>query len=228
MKIYDRSGFPNPARIRIVLAEKGLDQQIEFVSVDLIGAEHKQAPFLAKNPSGVLPVLELDDGTLISESTAITEYLDNLDGNPTLTGKTPREKAMIHMMQRRAEADLLDAVGNYFHNATPGLGPILQVYKNPEWIDRRAWGEQQRDKALAGMKYFDTVLKSAPYVAGDAFSMADITVFAGLMFADAAGISIPEEYVSLAAWRAKVAELPSVKNRTGQTFAPEDLKRLGF
>jgi glutathione S-transferase len=228
MKIYDRSGFPNPARIRIVLAEKGLDQQIEFISVDLIGAEHKQAPFLAKNPTGVLPVLELDDGTLISESTAITEYLDNLDGKPTLTGVTPREKAMIHMMQRRAEADLLDAVGNYFHNATPGLGPILQVYKNPEWIDRRAWGEQQRDKALAGMAYFNAALSSAPYVAGETFSMADITVFAGLMFADAAGIVIPPEYAALAAWRAKVAELPSVKNRSGQAFAPEDLKRLGF
>ena len=85
MKIYDRPGFPNPARIRIVLAEKDLDSRIEFVSVDLIGAEHKQKPFLAKNPSGVLPVLELDDGTFISESTAITEYLDNLDGKPHLT-----------------------------------------------------------------------------------------------------------------------------------------------
>lgn len=228
MKIYDRPGFPNPARIRIVLAEKALDARIEFVSVDLIGAEHKQTPFLARNPSGVLPVLELDDGTYISESTAITEYLDNLDGNPTLTGTTPREKAMIHMMQRRAEADLLDAVGNYFHNATPGLGPVLQVYKNPEWIDRTAWGVQQRDKAVAGMKYFDGVLRRQPYVAGDAFSMADITVFAGLMFADAAGIAIPQEHTALSAWRSKVSDLPSVKNRSGQTFEPEDLRRLGF
>src|ERR1700712_2159144 len=114
MKIYDRAGFPNPARIRIVLAEKKLDAAVEFISVDLIGAEHKQPAFLAKNRSGVLPLLELDDGTMIAESTAITEYLDNLDGNPTLTGNTPREKATIHMMQRRAESELLDAVGNYF------------------------------------------------------------------------------------------------------------------
>ena len=228
MKIYDRAGFPNPARIRIVLAEKALDAQIEFVSVDLIGAEHKQTAFLARNPSGVVPVLELDDGTMISESTAITEYLDNLDGNPTLTGRTPREKAMIHMMQRRAEADLLDAVGNYFHNATPGLGPVLQVYKNPEWIDRTAWGLQQRDKASSGMRYFDGVLKSQAYVASDKFSMADITVFAGLMFADAAAIAIPEDCTALSAWRSRIADLPSVRNRSGQMFEPDDLRRLGF
>src|SRR5476649_1272847 len=104
MKIYDRSGFPNPARIRIVLAAKGIDAQIQFVPIDLIGAEHKQAAFLAINPAGTLPVLQLDDGTFLSESTAITEYLDNLDGNPTLTGKTALEKGLIHMMQKRAES----------------------------------------------------------------------------------------------------------------------------
>ncbi len=90
MKIHDRPGFPNPTRIRIVLAAKGLDSQIEFVPVDLIGAEHKQPAFLAKNPSGVLPVLYLDYGTYVSESTAITVYLDNLDGVPILTGVAPR------------------------------------------------------------------------------------------------------------------------------------------
>ncbi|PZM15084.1 glutathione S-transferase family protein [Rhizobium tubonense] len=228
MKIFDRPGFPNPARIRIVLAEKGLDTKVEFVSVDLIGAEHKQPDFLAKNPSGVLPVLQLDDGTYLSESTAITEYLDNLDGNPTLTGKTPREKGMIHMMQRRAEAELIDAVGIYFHYATPGLGAELQVHKSPDWIGRQEWGNKSGQKALAGMKYFDEVLKTRPYVAGDSFSMADITVYAGLAFADAAGLAIPEDATALTAWRARVAELPSVKNRTGQYFGSEDLRRLGF
>ncbi|KAA1176577.1 glutathione S-transferase [Rhizobium tropici] len=228
MKIFDRPGFPNPARIRIVLAEKGLEPQVEFVSVDLIAAEHKQPAFLEKNPSGVLPVLQLDDSTYIAESTAITEYLDNLDGEPKLTGKTPREKAVIHMMQKRAETELLDAVGNYFHHATPGLGADLQVFKSPEWVGRQEWGNRQRDKAIAGMKYFDAVLRGHSFVAGDVFSMADITVFAGLMFADAAGIAVPESYTALNAWRAKVSELPSVKNRSGQTFVTEDLRRLGF
>jgi len=228
MRIFDRPGFPNPARIRIVLAEKGLDPQVEFVSVDLIAAEHKQPAFLQKNPSGVLPVLQLEDGTYIAEATAITEYLDNLDGDPRLTGKTPKEKAVIHMMHKRAESELLDAVGNYFHHATPGLGAELQVFKSPEWAGRREWGNRQRDRAQAGMKYFDTVLQDRSFVAGDAFSMADITVFAGLMFAEAAGITIPEDHSALKAWRAKVSALPSVKNRSGQMFVADDLRRLGF
>jgi glutathione S-transferase len=136
-------GFPNAARVRIVLAAKGLTDEVQYVPVDLIAAEHKQSEFLARNPSGVIPVLELDDGTFLSESTAITEYLDNLDGNPVLTGRTPREKAMIHMMQRRAEAELLDAVGNYFHHATPGLSPALQAHKSPHWAGRQEWGRSR-------------------------------------------------------------------------------------
>jgi glutathione S-transferase len=228
MKVFDIPGFPNPLRIRIVLAEKGLASNVEFVKIDLPAAEHKQPAFLAINPTGTVPVLQLDDGTYISECTAITEYLDNLDGNPTLTGKTPKEKAVIHMMQKRAETELLDAVGNYFHHATPGLGAELQVFKSPEWAGRQDWGNRQRDKALAGMTYFDRLLQDQSFVAGDAFSMADITVFAGLMFADAAGIAIPEDHSALKSWRAKVSELPSVKNRSGQMFVAEDLRRLGF
>lgn len=228
MKIYDRVGFPNPARIRIVIAEKALEPQIDFVSVDLIGAEHKQAPFLAKNPSGVTPVLELEDGTFLAESTAITVYLDNLDGHPILTGTTPREKAVIHMMQNRAEAEVIDPVGIYFHFATPGLGAALQVYKSPDWEGREAWGKRNGERAQKGMAYFDAVLRGQPYAAGERFSMADITLYAGLLFADAAGLAIPADATALLAWRAKVAERPSVKNRSGQSFLPEDLKRLGF
>ncbi|MFA5957739.1 glutathione S-transferase family protein [Hyphomicrobium sp.] len=227
MKIYDRSGFPNPSRVRIVLAEKGLDDQIEFVSVDLIGAEHKQAPFLAMNPAGKIPVLELDDGTLISETTAITEYLDNLDGRPVLTGTTPREKAVIHMMQNRAEAELMSAVDGYFHFATPGLGSAMQPYVAPEWAGRKEWGERQRDKAIRAMIYFDGVVKNQPFIAGEAFSMADITVFAALNFAEAAGIAIPGDCASLIEWRSRISNLPSVKNRSGKEFLPEDLKRFG-
>lgn len=228
MKLYERPGFPNPARIRIVLAEKNLDQSIEYVNVDLIGAEHKGAAFLAKNPRGILPVLELDDGTLISESTAITEYLDNLDGAPVLTGRTPRDKAIIHMMQRRAESEVLDPVGHYFHYATPGLGGALQAFKSPDWAGRKEWGEREAQRVVAGMRYFDNVLLESPYVAGESFSMADITLLAGLWFASAAGIAVPDELKTLKEWQAHVSALPSVKNRGGQQFLPEDLKRMGY
>jgi glutathione S-transferase len=211
MKVYDIPGFPSPLRIRVVLAEKGLASQVEFVNIDLPGAEHKQPAFLAMNPAGTVPVLELDDGFYLSECTAITEYLDNLDGKPTLTGTTPKEKGIIHMMQKRADDQLIDAIGIYFHHATDGLGEGLKPYKNPEWTDRTVWGEMHRDKAIKGMKYFDSVLKTQPYVAGDQFSMADITVWAGLIFAGYAQINVPQECTALIAWNAKVGERPSVK-----------------
>jgi glutathione S-transferase len=216
MKIYDTPGFPNPARIRIVLAEKGLDAQIEFVKVDLFAAEHKQDAFLAINPTGTVPVLELDDGTFISEGVAITEYLDNLDGNPTLTGKTPKQKAIIHMMQKRADDQLIDAIGIYFHHATPGLGDRLLAYKSPEWAHRKEWGERHLDKFVRGMRYFDSVLKTQAYIAGDEFSMADITAYAALLHAGLASVAIPDDCAALAAWQAKMSERPSVKNRSGQ------------
>jgi glutathione S-transferase len=212
VKIYDIPGFPSPLRIRVVIAEKALASSIEFIKIDLPAAEHKQSAFLAINPTGTVPVLELDDGTYLSECTAITEYLDNLDGNPTLTGTTPKEKGMIHMMQKRADDQLIDAIGIYFHHATDGLGLQLKAYKSPEWSDRVVWGEMHREKAINGMKYFDQVLRSQPYVAGDQFSMADITVWAGLIFAGFAQIAIPDECTALLAWNAKTGERPSVKN----------------
>jgi len=210
-----------------VLAEKGLENQIEFISIDLIGAQQKHSAFLAVNPIGKVPVLELDDGTIISECTAITEYLDNLDGNPTLTGKTPREKALIHMMQRRAEMMLIDAVDDYFHYGTLGLGPALRPWRMPDWSGAKEWGQRRGAYAVQNMAYFNEVLAKRPFLAGDAFSMPDITLFAGLLFAQVARLPIASELAALAAWRSKVSEIPCVKNRSGQAPLPEDLARLG-
>jgi len=206
MKIYEFNGFPNPARIRIALAEKGLTQKAEFVSVNVPEGEHKTDAFLAKNPSGLVPALEIEDGTIISECTAITEYIDHFAGTPTLTGKTPKERAVIHMMQRRAEEKLLDAVATYFHHATPGLGPDIETYQCKEW------GTHKGEQAIAGMKYFDGVLQNQDFIAGDTFSMADITAYAGLLFAGFAQIDIPDECTALKNWREKVATRPSVAN----------------
>ncbi len=225
MKIYDREGTPNAARIRIVLAEKGLEDEVEFVSVDLIAAEQKQPAFLAMNPVGKTPVLELDDGLVLSESTAITEYLDNLDGTPTLTGKSSREKAVIHMMQRRVEILVLEPIDDYFHYGTPGLGKALRPWRMPDWSGAKEWGERRGAQAVRGMPYFNELLQRQPFVAGERFSMADITLFASLAFAEGAGLPIAAELTALAAWRTKMSELPSVKNRSGQKFRPEDVER---
>lgn len=204
MRVYDYPGFPNPLRVRVALAEKELLDQVEFVSVDVPAGEHKRPEFLLKNPGAAVPVLELDDGTYIAECTAITEYLDHLTGEPVLTGRTPKERAMAHMMQRRAEAGLLDAVGAYFHHATAGLGPEIERYQN------RDWGEKSRERAHEGMVYLDRVLGTRSYLAGECFTMADITAYAGLAFADLVCLAVPEEHHHLLGWRARVAERPAV------------------
>lgn len=204
MKIYEAKGFINPARVRIALGEKNALDKVEFVEVDIMKGEHRQPAFKAKNPSASIPVLELDDGTTIAECSAITEYIDHNFPGVSLTGTTPKERAVIHMMQRRAEQNLLDAVGLYFHHATPGLGKDLETYQNKEW------GEKQKEKAIAGMHYFDQVLAQQEYIAGDNFSVADITAYMGLAFADFAKIDTPAECQNLKAWREKVAQRPSV------------------
>lgn len=203
MTIHDMPGFPNPLRVRVALAEKRLTERVDFAPVDVTAGEHLTPEFLAKNPSGAVPVLELEDGTCLSECAAITEYLDHLDGAPTLTGRTAAERGEIAMRQRKAEADVLDAVGAYFHHATPGLGPDIEGEQIP------AWGEAQKARAEAAMERFDALLADRDYLAGPAFSVADITLAAGLVFADFAKIEIPAKLTNLLAWRARVSARPS-------------------
>ncbi|WP_299505864.1 glutathione S-transferase [uncultured Roseobacter sp.] len=204
MKIYDVEGFPNPARVRIALAEKGATDKVEFVPVDVMGGEHRTDAFKAKNPDAGVPCLELADGSHISQCTAITEYIDRHFEGASLTGETPKERAQISMMNLRAENGLLNAVGTYFHHATPGLGPDLETYQCAEW------GSKQKEVAGETMTYLDEVLADNEYLAGNAFSIADITAFAGLAFADLAKVEIPESLSNLIAWREKVAARPSI------------------
>jgi glutathione S-transferase len=201
MKVYEYRAFPNPWRVRIALAEKGLTDQVEFVQVDVPQGEHKQPAFLEKNPAGAVPLLELDDGTYIAECTAITEYFDHLMGEPTLTGKNAKERALIHMMQRRVEANLLDAIANYFHHATPGLG--FEAYQIKEW------GEKQKEQAIATMNDLDKLLVTQPYIAGDHFTVADITALAGVAFGGFCQITIPETANHLQAWHDRMQQRPS-------------------
>jgi len=203
MKIYDVEGFPNPARVRIALAEKGVSEHVEFCAVDVMNGEHRSADFKAKNPDATVPYMELECGTCISQCTAITEYIDGAFGGPSLIGDTPKQRAVTQMMNLRAESGLVDAVGAYFHHATPGLGPELETNQNA------AWGESQKVKAQTTMGYLNDVLGSQDYLAGSEFSMADITAFAGLAFADFAKVDIPPEYENLNAWRERIAARPS-------------------
>lgn len=203
MKIYDWYDGPYPARVRIALAEKGLLSDTEFVPVNLWTGEHKKNEFLAINYSGTLPVLELDDGTLIAECTAITQYLDALTAPRSLTGTTPAEQGVIHMMTKRAEIEFLDAVSVYFHHATPGLGPEVELYQNPEW------GNRMQDKAVRGMHYFDRVLQKQPYVAGENFSMADIAVIGGMIFSELVSLQVPSECAALREWYERMQARPS-------------------
>ncbi len=225
MKLYDRQGTPNAARIRIVLAEKGLDSAVEIVTVDLITAEQKRPEFLRMNPIGKTPVLQLDDGEVLSECTAITEYLDHLDGRLTLTGATPLERGRIHMMQRRVEIMLMDPIDDYFHYATRGLGPALRPWRAPDWTGAKEWAERRGRYALDNLPWFDEWLAVRAFLAGERFSMADITLFAALGFARGAGLAVGDGFRNVTAWLERVNEVPSVKNRTGQTFLPEDIER---
>lgn len=204
MKIYDVEGFPNPARVRIALAEKGAIDKVEFITVDVMAGEHRSDAFKTKNPDAAVPCLELADGSHIAQCTAITEYIDGHFDGPSLTGQSPKERAQISMMNLRAENGLLNAVGTYFHHATPGLGPDLETYQCAEW------GNKQKEVAGQTMNYLDEVLADNEFVAGAKFSMADITTFAGLAFADFAKVEIPQSLSNLNAWRAKVAARPSI------------------
>ena len=205
MKIYDVANFPNPLRVRIALAEKNATNNVQFIPVDLMNGEHRTAAFIAKNPAASVPVLELDDGTYISECTAITEYIDHLFEGPSLTGSTAKERAVINMLQKRAESMVLEAVGTYFHHATDGLGPALEIYQNKEW------GQKQKEISLKGLSYFDTVLADNTYLAGDHFTIADITLYAGIGFAGFAKIDIPADLTHIHRWLSLVAERPSIK-----------------
>ena len=203
MKIYDIENFPNPLRVRIALKEKGVTEGVEFVHVDLPEGEHREPHILKLNPIGTVPILELDDGTIISESSAITEFIDSNFGEPTLLGRNAKDRGVIHMMQRRAELMVLEPLGDYFHQATAGLGPKLEKNQN------KAWGERRKDWAMKGFAYFDEHLKASKYTAGEEFSVADIALYACVVTAQFVGLDVLPEYGNLNRWHSLVKTRPS-------------------
>jgi glutathione S-transferase len=205
VKVYDFLPGPFPARFRIALQEKALIDKVEFVQINIYKGEQRTEEFLSKiNFLGKIPVLEFADGTKLSEVLALTDYVDQLDGNPTLTGYTPLERAHIHMMARKVEWEWLFPIDQYFHHATPGLGPNLEKAPIKEW------GLSMLEKAKRGMYQFDLILRKQPYLAGDRFTVADITAIGAVIFGF--NIGIPEDHVGLLEWWERVQERSSVKD----------------
>ena len=201
MKIYEYDGFPNPRRVRIFLAEKGVTVASE--QVDVPAGQHREAPFLSKNPYGTVPALELDDGTCISETVAICRYFEALHPDPPLMGKGPENQAKVEMWQRRVEQSLMDTVVTYFHQGTEGLG-ALELYQN------REWGLENQKRFIGAMRKIDGFLEGKRYIVDDEFSIADITGFVALGFGKFIGIEIPDDCANVARWYEAVASRPAV------------------
>ena len=201
MKIYDSKTAPNPRRVRIFLAEKGVE--VPYQEVDIVKAENRSPEFRRKNPLGVLPVLELDDGTCIAESVAICRYFEERHPNPPLMGTDARDRALVEMWQRRMEFEVLIPVAQVFRNTHAFFkGRIAQV---PEW------GEVSRKQAVHQFGWLDEVLADREFIAGDRYTIADITALCGIDFGRVSGIKIQPEQKNLARWHAAVAGRPSAK-----------------
>ncbi|MXO85090.1 glutathione S-transferase [Altererythrobacter aurantiacus] len=200
MLFYDSPNpAPNPRRVRIFAAEKGIDLPSREVSIPR--REQKAPDFVAKNPRGQTPILELDDGTVIAESVAIMRYLETLHPEPPLFGTTPLEIARIEMWSRRVEMIAMPPVGavwvhtHAFTAALPG--------RNSEW------GEANRPRVADAMRFFDSSLAESEYLAGDGYSAADILLLTTVDFAAFVGLAMPEECDNLRAWHERVSARPS-------------------
>lgn len=200
MKLYEFEPFPNPRRVRMFLAEKGVS--IDRIQVNVPAGEHRTPEIKAKNPSATVPFLELEDGSCISESAAISRYLEARHPEPPLLGATPAEQGAVDMWQRRVEDGLLNAILTYFHHATPGLGD-LELYQNKEW------GEKNRGRAAETLRWLDRELAGRAYVAGDTYSIADITALCGVDFCKFVDLDIPADCSNLQRWYDDVSSRPS-------------------
>jgi glutathione S-transferase len=186
------------------IAEKGIEG-ITREFVDLNAGEHRTPVFRARNLMARVPVLELDDGRFLAESRAICTYLEGLYPDPNLMGMTPEERAFIEMADRQVEFHLLASIANCIRHTHPGLATLEQ----PQFPD---FGMSQREKMLQAARLFDAQLASRQWIAGDRFTIADITAFCGVEFARLARFRPADEGLAhLAAWRDRVAERPSAK-----------------
>lgn len=175
MKLYVSPYAPNPRRVTMFIAEKNISG-IEQITVNLAKNEHKEAAFLSKSPLAKVPALELDDGRVLTETRAICTYLEGLVPEPNLMGTTYEERAFIEMADRRIEWYLFASIGNCIRHTHPGLAALEQ----PQFPD---FGKSQGEKMLEVARWLNRELEHQPYVAGERFTIADITAFCALEFA---------------------------------------------
>src|ERR1700691_266378 len=201
MKLYNSIG-PNPRVVRIFMAEKGLN--IPKVEIDLMKGENRKEPYLSKNVHGQMPALELDDGSTISEITAICEYLEDTHPKPALIGSTPAEKAEARMWTRRIDLNICEPIAVGFRSSQG-----LQLFKDrivtiPEAAD--GLKKVARDR----LKWLDGQMAGREFVCGKRFTLADILLFVFLEFGGQVGQPLEAENKTLAAWMAKVKARPSM------------------
>ncbi len=202
MKLYNDRYAPNPRRVRIFMAEKGV--QIPTIDIDVMKEEHRTEAFTAINPLQRVPVLQLDDGTTIAETVAICRYLEDIHPEPALMGVGPVGRAKIEMWQRHVEFHLLYPVAQCMRH----LHPKLAILEKPQV---KEWGEANRDKALDAVRWLDKELATRSFVAGDEFTIADITALCATDFARFARIDIPEEMTNFKNWYTEVSGRASAK-----------------
>jgi glutathione S-transferase len=200
MKLYDSKLAPNARRVRIFLAEKGMS--VPMVDMDLARLDQKTTAFSVLNPFQTVPVLELDDGEVISESAAICRYFEELRPEPPLFGVGALERARVEMWHRRLELQLFFPIAQAYRHTHPAA-KVLEPHQIAEWA------ELNRGRALRAMTVIDEALRERPFVAGDRFSIADILGLVALDFIKPARITIPENLVNLRRWRETLAARPS-------------------
>ena len=202
MRLYTAPRAPNPRRVEMFLAEKGV-RDIERVPVDLNAGEHKKEGFLARNPLARVPLLELDDGRFLAESRAICTYLESLYPEPNLMGRDGEERAFIEMADRQIEFHLFASIANCFRHTHRGLAALEQ----PQFAD---FGASQGQRIREVARWLDGQLASRPYAAGERFTIADITAFCALEFARLIKFQPGNEGMAhLQAWRERIAQRPS-------------------
>jgi glutathione S-transferase len=200
MKLYNHSLAPNPRRVRIFAAEKGINLTLE--DVDILAGQSRTPEFLAKNSSGAVPVLEMDDGSHLSESVAICRYLEGLHPDPNLLGRDLREQADIERWNRRMELELFAAIGRTVQNTSPIFQGRFKQF--PEY------GEAQRTIVYQRLERMDRELNGHQFVAGDRFTIADITALVAIDIGGRlADIKLAPELAHLTRWHNVVSQRPS-------------------